>query len=230
MTPAASIPLTPTELFRDYAGYVRSVLRGQCIPASELDDLVQEVFVVLHRKRPRFESSRAARSWLFRTARGVGNNARRRFLRAEVRKDRAWSPVGLDTPDDWVARRDGSAMLRGFLSSLSPTHRRVFVLSEIEGRSAPEISHRLGSNLNTVYASIRRLRSRFNSQRALFLLAVLLLSILALAPTCDRSYGPEVRTLTVAPSAAGRVPVRGHLVRGGGHERAAVREHSRAHS
>jgi RNA polymerase sigma-70 factor (ECF subfamily) len=48
---------------------------------------------------------------------------------------------------------------------LSPEHREVFVMAEVEGFTAPEIADALGAKLNTVYSRLRLGRAQF--ERAL---------------------------------------------------------------
>src|SRR5690606_18000792 len=51
--------------------------------------------------------------------------------------------------------------LREFLLGLEEPRRAVFVLTEIEGMTAPEIAEALGCNVNTVYSRLRTARRRF---------------------------------------------------------------------
>ena len=52
-------------------------------------------------------------------------------------------------------------MVENLLELLDPDKRRVFLLAEVEGMTAPEIAAAEGVNLNTVYARLRAARMRF---------------------------------------------------------------------
>ena len=51
----------------------------------------------------------------------------------------------------------------GLLGNLAPLKREVFVLVEVHGMTAPEISHELGIPLNTVYTRLRAARIAFEA-------------------------------------------------------------------
>lgn len=174
MNCADTASLGPAELFPRLAGFVRRVLGHQGIPESEVDDLTQDVFVILHRKGHRFEHDRAARAWLGEAARKVASNRRRASRRAQQRSP-LWEPASPPAADEVVMRRDAASAVRRFAAQLPDNARAVFELSEVEGRPAPEVARRLGLGLNTTYSHIRRVRRRWARAVALGLGAVALL-------------------------------------------------------
>lgn len=149
-------------LYQQHAGMVRRALRQLGVQPSQLDDAVQDVFVVLHRRIDEFERGRKLENWLWGIARGVASG----YRRSQRRRDRLHAslpaPEGPGLPERGVARREAAAILDEFLGSLDADKCAVFVLSELEGRRGPEIAEQLHVNLNTVYARLRAARQRFD--------------------------------------------------------------------
>lgn len=150
-------------LYQQHAGLVRRALRQLGVAPASLDDAVQDVFVVLHRRIGEYERDRSLKNWLWGIARGVASG----YRRSERRRDRLHAalpaPEGPGLPERGVARREAADILDEFLGSLDADKCAVFVLSELEGRRGPEIAEQLQVNLNTVYARLRAARQRFDA-------------------------------------------------------------------
>jgi RNA polymerase sigma-70 factor (ECF subfamily) len=145
--------------YRAHFGFVWRVLARQGVPAAALEDAVQEVFMVTHRHWGAWHGRASIRSYLFGIARRVAGTLRRTQERHRNKLDAlpARSPEsGLDDQFDDRQRLDH---LAAAIERLDPERRDVFVLSDIEGLSAPEIADALGCKLNTVYSRLRRARA-----------------------------------------------------------------------
>jgi RNA polymerase sigma-70 factor (ECF subfamily) len=129
-----------------------------------LDDVVQEVFLVVHRRLLEFEGRSTLRSWLFGITRRVVRDQRRSAQRKPA------TPLN-DDPIDQRARsadqllelREQAELLHALLAELDLDKREVFVLAELEQMSGPEIAASLQVNLNTVYARVRAARQAFEA-------------------------------------------------------------------
>lgn len=125
------------------------------VPAGAVDDAVQDVFVVLHRRRHEFDGG-SIRALLYgitrRIARSYRDRARREVLLPV--DERSFGP-GLD---EEVARRQAAAVLRDALDAMDEDKRMAFVLAEIEDLPMPEVAQCLEINLNTAYSRVRAAR------------------------------------------------------------------------
>lgn len=146
-----------------YAAVVRGALAQVGVPEADRDDLAQEVFVLLLRQLPQhaegFESG-GLRGWLYQVSRRIAANHRRAMRRRRRRED---AVAGLMDGHERPIRDavvDATVFLTRFLEQLDDDARAVFLLSEFEGRSGPEIAERLGINVNTAYARVRSVRAR----------------------------------------------------------------------
>jgi RNA polymerase sigma factor (sigma-70 family) len=192
-SPAMSTALATAELYPAWSRFVRRALTRLGVPRADVDDLAQDVFVTLHRKRCTFANDRVARAWLYGTARRVASNDRRGRDRAALREP-AWSPIEPPAPDRVLEQAEAAAIVQRFAAALPRPARAVFELSEVAGLSAPEIANELGLPLNTTYSHIRRVRRRF-ARTVAVMIALLLVLVALLGAGCAtevRSDGERV--------------------------------------
>jgi len=180
-------------IVRQHGGMVRRALRQLGVAPHLVDDAAQDVFVVLVRRVEDFDRNRSLSNWLWGIAKGVASGYRRSGRRrgrlhaalaesasagspgsrpgeVEARCGGAGRPTwAVSMPSDQrsveqrVAGRQASEILAEFLTSLDEGKCAVFVMSEIEGCSGPEIAQRLSLNVNTVYARLRAARRSFDA-------------------------------------------------------------------
>jgi RNA polymerase sigma-70 factor (ECF subfamily) len=164
----ASMPACNRELailFERHAGFVFRVLKRLGTPASDVEDALQEVFLVVARKLPDYEERGEMRAWLFTIARQVSQHSRRASARRQRRQHSVLSFGEDGNPHATLERSRAAQFVNQFLAELDPKQSDVFYLAEVEGLTAPEIAAALEIKLNTVYARLRLARERF--ERAL---------------------------------------------------------------
>ncbi len=149
------------DLYRQNFRFTWSVLRRLGVPEASIEDAAQEVWVIVHRRLDALESPRAARSWLFQISRRVAARHRRGEQRSQ-RKINAlrWVAPRRSQPH---AERDSVLTVETLLEGIDSRKREAFVLSELEGWSAPEIAKAAGTNPNTVYSRIRLARAELRA-------------------------------------------------------------------
>ncbi len=148
-------------LYHRHHGFVWRVLRRLGVPQASLDDATQEVFVVVHRRRDDLDADASVRSWLFGIARRVAADVHRGQHRRQRKHDALPLPADAPPLDDALARSEAAELVRAFLARLDEGHRMVFMLADIEGLTAPEISQALQLKVNTVYSRLRKARLEF---------------------------------------------------------------------
>jgi RNA polymerase sigma-70 factor (ECF subfamily) len=130
---------------------------------ASLDDAVQEIFVVVHRRLADFEGRSSLRTWLFgitlRVARDHRRSARHRDAGSEVDPDMLCATDS--GPAGAAENAEAVRLLHALLDQLDDERREVFVMAELEQMTMPEIADALGINLNTAYARLRTARQEF---------------------------------------------------------------------
>jgi RNA polymerase sigma-70 factor, ECF subfamily len=120
---------------------------------SELEDLIQDVFVQVYRSLGSFRGQSRLSTWIYRIAVNVvlmhrrGARARPTFARSEE------APVAVDPglgPDDEVVQRRNVLALYRHLGRLSEKKRTVYILHEIEGLAPAEIARIVEAPVLTV--------------------------------------------------------------------------------
>lgn len=152
-------------VYRDYFSFVWRSAKRLGVREAALDDVVQEVFVIVHRRLADFEGRSALKTWLFGIALRVARDHRKSAARKEphdaVDPDtlRATAPG----PAEAMAKADAVRILHAILDEMDDERREVFVMAELEELAMPDVAETLGVNLNTAYARLRAARQFFDA-------------------------------------------------------------------
>jgi RNA polymerase sigma-70 factor (ECF subfamily) len=152
------------DLYEAHAAFVWRSLRRLGVDASSVDDATQDVFLVAFQRHAEFEGRSSYRTWLY----GIAFHVAQRFARATARSAAEPFDEGLvDTtglsPQEALARTQAVRRLYAVLEELEYDRRVVFVMTELEQMSAPEIAELTRAPLNTVYSRLRGARKDFDA-------------------------------------------------------------------
>jgi RNA polymerase sigma-70 factor (ECF subfamily) len=162
------------EIFRLHRTDVARLVQRMLGQSSDLDDLVQEVFLQVHRSIRDFRSEARFSTWLYRVAVNVvlmhRRAARSRPVLGEL-PDTLAPADGRELPDDALARQRRVSAFYRLLEGLSEKKRTVFVLHEIEGLPPAEIARVVGSPVLTIRTRLfyarRELLAQLDNEPAL---------------------------------------------------------------
>lgn len=156
-------------LYDEHFDVVWRTARRLGVPEAGADDVVQDVFLVLHRRLAEYDGRTPIKRWILGiTVRVVGDH-RRRYRR----KDAPCVPQPADSdgnvllassrppPSAELEQQEQVRLLEQLLGQLPEDKREVLVLSELEEMTVPEIAELLGANVNTVYTRLRAARQEF---------------------------------------------------------------------
>jgi RNA polymerase sigma-70 factor (ECF subfamily) len=141
------------EIFQLYRADVTRLLHRMVGRRSDLDDLLQEVFVQVHRSIKSFRAESRLSTWIYRVAVNVALMHRRAAKSRPVIVAEPQEPLLLDEsapPDEQLSRRRRVEALYRLLDRVSDKKRAVYVLHELEGMSPNEISKVVGAPVLTV--------------------------------------------------------------------------------
>lgn len=170
--PASAV--TPERAFRAlydaHVAFVWRNLRRLGVAPADVEDKVQEVFVIAHRRFGEFEErGHGPRAWLFQILLRVASDARRHRRRHPVDPDggAAQERAAIEAPQAaLVARKQALDLLDQALACIEVNRRAVLVLHEIEQMTAPDIARTLEIPLNTVYSRLRVARIELDQEIA----------------------------------------------------------------
>lgn len=154
-------PPSLADVYRAHVDFVYRTARHLGIAETEVEDVMHDVFLVVHRRLADFDDSRASiRSWLY----GITRRVTMQHHRSRLRSARRLAAVPERTPspmvDEQVERSRAVELVEEFLDTLDPDQRTTFALFEIEGMTAPEIAQAEGVKPNTVYSRLRLARCK----------------------------------------------------------------------
>jgi RNA polymerase sigma-70 factor (ECF subfamily) len=173
--PVAELRLVPGEVvecdfdafYEQHFAFVWRSAKRLGVADHAIDDAVQDVFLVVHRRLHEFEGRSSVRTWLF----GVVLRVVRSRTRSDLRKARVGGigrgddidavPSHENDPQQHAERKQAVEFLYRFLDGLEDAKREVFILAELEQMTAPEIADALEVNVNTVYSRLRAARRAF---------------------------------------------------------------------
>jgi RNA polymerase sigma-70 factor (ECF subfamily) len=156
--------LDSAELFRRHAPFVAKFILRMGAPRADLDDLMQEVFLIVHRNGGYQPGPAKPTTYLASIAfRLVHTERRKRKVRSFVESDeeRVGHAAGTGNPEQDLDHRQQLNRLDDALDTLDADKRAVLVLADIQGETVVSIAAALDINLDTAYSRLRAARRLF---------------------------------------------------------------------
>jgi RNA polymerase sigma-70 factor (ECF subfamily) len=162
-----------TELVERYQTRLLNFIYRTIGDRDRAEDLVQEVFIRVHRHLHRFDRSKKFSTWVYTIASNLAKNELRNrsrnplvlFQTMRGGNDDEERPLQFEDttarPDDLYQRRHLRELVEDTVAKLPEHHRQVFVLRELEGKSYEEIAEITSCNLGTVKSRLNRARTAF---------------------------------------------------------------------
>ena len=157
---------------------------------EEAWDVAQEAFIKAYQALPSFRGQSAFYTWLYRIVmnvaadRGRSRGAQGRAFGTERVPEEDWERVlpdqnpGEESPDAAAARTEDRAKIMKALDTLSEYHRRIIMLSDLEGLSYREIAETLDIPMGTVMSRLHNARKRLRDALGPLLMLVVALGAL----------------------------------------------------
>ncbi|HEX4457000.1 MAG TPA: sigma-70 family RNA polymerase sigma factor [Polyangia bacterium] len=153
------------ETYADQVGMWAARLGG---PMLDVEDTVQEVFIIVHRRSARFRGDSSLKSWLYGITANVVRQQRRKARR------RRWFGRGSEdaatelavaaqpTPVEELERDRRTRAVYRVLDAMRETNRALLILFELEGLAGEEIAELLAMRVATVWVKLHRAREEFS--------------------------------------------------------------------
>jgi RNA polymerase sigma-70 factor (ECF subfamily) len=139
-------------------------------PGIDVEDVVQDVFLIARRRLTHFTGQAKITTWLFRTTERVVQGLRRkqrwiRWLARSGDQVSAHLTSLRPTPVEEMERYQATVAVYRILDRMPARYRRVIILFELEGLSTDEIAKLLGARQATVRVWLFRARAQFLAQK-----------------------------------------------------------------
>jgi RNA polymerase sigma-70 factor (ECF subfamily) len=167
--PASALPEFEA-VYDQYFRFVWTSARRLGVCTEAIDDLVQEVFIVIHAKLSTVRQPESLRSWIYGIVRRTVSSHRRSGGKDQgvflVPVEEGALAAHEPSPLEVAERSSQLELLSALLAGLSDVKREVFILAELEEMSVPEIAAALEIPLNTAYSRLRHARHEFETALA----------------------------------------------------------------
>lgn len=153
-------------IYAQYFQFVWASALRLGVASSAIDDVVQEIFMVIHGKLATLRQPDSLRSWIYGIVRRTVSDHRRALkARADSAGTLAFQVerqyAAPKTPLDMKEQSDQVRLLWELLEEIPWPKREVFMLAELEEMTVPEIAEALQIPLNTAYSRLRAARIAF---------------------------------------------------------------------
>lgn len=159
----AAGPPSFDHLYDEQVDFVWRSVRRLGVEEGSIDDVVQQVFLVVHRRLGEFEGRSLVKTWLFSILLFAVREHKRGVRRksphlgaGHTDPDTLVDTAVQNNPERALERAQASRMIDELLESLEGDKRVVFVMAELEQMSAAEIGQATGLDAKSVYARLRR--------------------------------------------------------------------------
>jgi RNA polymerase sigma-70 factor (ECF subfamily) len=157
----AQLPPQLQIAFEQHADFVCRILRSLGVRETDLDDTLQEVFLVVARRQNDYEEHGRARAWMYSICKRVAIGQRRKYRRdRETTVDPFPEPSIAPTQLNAMQEREALDLGHQLLKLLPQQQREIFLLYEVEDMSMREIARLLRCPLQTAYSRLHKARRR----------------------------------------------------------------------
>ncbi|MGD0528021.1 MAG: sigma-70 family RNA polymerase sigma factor [Polyangiaceae bacterium] len=158
-------------IHEEHADFVWRTLQRLGVRDADVEDQLQEVFVVVHHRLHTFDASARMTTWLFGICMRVASAYRRRAHRrreqivADVPEEGLVDESG---PEHEASAREARERLLGVLDLMDLEKRAIFVMFELDELPCDEIADVLGVPVGTVHSRLHAARKDFQAALARF--------------------------------------------------------------
>jgi len=158
-----AVKLDFNTLYRDYKSKVYGTVTHVVGRTDEIDDIVQTVFLEIHRSIPKYKGQSKLSTWIYRIAVNVALQYIRKRKRRKVflffkDEERNAEQLAVDLRPRYESR-DLMKRLCLHLEKISEKKRVVFVLHELEGLPVDKVAEICDVPVNTVRSRLHAART-----------------------------------------------------------------------
>jgi len=153
-------------LYGQFVGKVHNFILGISGDGALAEDITQEVFIKLWRRREELDSSLNIESWLFVCAKNLFLNEirHRRHEDAFAAEIKRTTSTAEESTMDQVLFHLAEKALADTIREMPPQRQKIFVLAKFHGLSAAEIASRMSLSERTVENQLYQARKQMASR------------------------------------------------------------------
>ena len=149
-------------MFNDHHDFIWRLVRRLGLSPGSADDAAQHVFLVAAERLADIKLG-SERSFLFGTALRVARSQSRSDRRWVLEEDMDFRRSEAGRPEDLADQQRALDLMGRILAGMTLDLRTVFILSELEGMTMPEVAALLEIPVGTAASRLRRAREAFRA-------------------------------------------------------------------
>ena len=149
-------------MFNDHHDFIWRLVRRLGLSPGSADDAAQHVFLVAAERLEDIKLG-SERSFLFGTALRVARSQSRTDRRWVLEEDMDFRRSQAGRPEDLADQHRAIDLMGRILDGMSLDLRTVFILSELEGMTMPEVAALVAIPVGTAASRLRRAREAFRT-------------------------------------------------------------------
>lgn len=138
---------------------------------EEAKDISQEIFIKVYRNLQKFDEKSAFSTWIYRIAVNTCIDALRKKKGKETvsweeqtQQQKENSTEAPETPEEIYLKKEKQIQIMNLMQNLSPEHKAVLLMRDMEDMTYGEIAECLSVSLGTVKSRIARAREQFKKE------------------------------------------------------------------
>lgn len=147
-------------IWRDYHARLRAFVARRVSDSSDVDDIVQEVFVKIHTRIGSLRESEKLQSWVYQIARNAITDQYRRHDPSRLPEVIETLPV-IDRSE--AIERELVECLRPLIDRLPDDYREALLFTDLEGRTQSELAEQHGLSLPGAKSRVQRGRAQLKA-------------------------------------------------------------------
>jgi RNA polymerase sigma-70 factor (ECF subfamily) len=166
-----SVPLTTESVWDQLHANIRGFVGRRVREPADVDDIVQRVFLQVHRALPSLRDAEKLQPWIYQTTRrAIADYYRAPVRRREVGLGVETDLASVEPAADWPPDEDGESALRELggclkplIGSLGPSDAQALQLVEFDGLTQVEAAGQLGLSVSGMKSRVQRARVHLRS-------------------------------------------------------------------
>ncbi len=134
----------------------RNYLRRKVNIDEDLEDIIQEILLSIHKARHTYDGKRPLKPWIFAIATYRFNDYLRRHYRVNARESVDFADIEHRLSQDVTEPAYDSELLRDTLNLLPEKQRKIVYMMKVEGYSAREVAEEVGMSVSAVKVAAHR--------------------------------------------------------------------------
>ncbi|MGC4119497.1 MAG: sigma-70 family RNA polymerase sigma factor [Myxococcales bacterium] len=166
---ADASPPSTEAVFRAHGAQVSRWARSLAGPETDVEDLTQEVFTVVHARLRSFRGDSHLSTWLFGITANVVRRRRRidrvrRWLGGSAQEVAGELPAQGPGAVEALERREARAKVYRVLEQMNERYRTAIILFELEDVPALEVAQLMGVKPTAIWVLLHRARADFGKR------------------------------------------------------------------